>query len=220
MPSRRTLLKLALALACAAAILWLAVGCQDPDFPCGKEALRHAIHVREVLKENRNLFRRQPGSYKAMEHFIRDDDGNWSAEYGIIIGIAGKKVDQYTLPPEDRIPDEIDGVAIYFDESPSNYTMGLIEGQFKEDPEVQYAYAAMWKYEDLFFRQFIPNYHPSDHGIMAVGQAPGEPMKVSLAINIFGRENALLLENRIPECVDGIPVTIHIIESVSEYFQN
>ena len=147
----------------------------------------------------------------AMEHFIRDDEGNWSDEYGIVVTV-NEMVDQNTLPPEDRIPDEIDGVTVYIDVAPSNYTGGLIEGVYQERTEVQYAYAAMWKYEDLFFRQFFPNYQPFAHGIVGVGEDPGEPLKVRIGVTIFGRENALLLKNRIPECVDGIPVTIHIVE--------
>ena len=175
----------------------------------------YAQHVREIFLENEKLFESQPGFWRAMEHFIRDDEGNWGDDYGIVLLVA-EKVEQDTLPEENRIPDEIDGVTVYFDEAPENYTGRSLERIYREHPEVQYAYAAMWKYEDLFFRKFIPNYRSNVHGIIGVGESPGEPLKVSLAVNIFGRENALLLKNRIPECVDGIPVTIHMIEPDSE----
>ena len=217
MPNRKTLFKLTLFLACAAAILWLGVGCGeeiDPDYPCGQEALKHAIHVREVSEQNRRLFRRQPGFHSTMEHFIRDDEGNWSDEYGIVIR-GGERVDQDTLPTEERIPDEIDGVTVYFDETPWNYSQGLIEGVYQKHPEVQYATAAMWKYEDLFFQQVIPNYHPHVHGTIGVGVSPGEPLSVRLGIQLVGKA-IQLLEDRIPECVDGLPVIIHVIEPDSE----
>ena len=156
MTNRKTLLKLTLALACSAAILWLGVGCGeeiDPDYPCGREALIHAIQVREVLGESRPLFARLPNESrgKMMEHFFRDVDGNWSDEYGIVLYLD-EKFNQETQPPENRIPDEIDGVSFYLMVGTNNYSSGFAV-QYEEIPEFHYADAVMLKHEDLLMRQ-------------------------------------------------------------------
>ena len=211
MPSRKPLLRLTLLLACAAAILWLGVGCGedvDPYYPCGQEALRHAIHVREVSKQNRALFRRQPGFHSAIEHFIRNEEGNWSDEYGIVIRVQ-EKVDQDTLPPEDRIPDELEGIHVYIDEWPPNHTGGLIEGVFNKNPEFQYAAAVMWKNEDLFLSQ--PNLSSQvGYGPLGNGGRAGEPWSVKVSMLVTDRvdESTQPRKDRIPECLDGVPILI------------
>ena len=219
MPNLITLPRLPLALACAAVIVWLGVGCGeeiDPDYPCGQEALRHAIHVREVSEQNRGLFRRQPGFHSAIEHFIRNEEGSWSDEYGIVIRVK-EKVDQDTLLPEDRIPDEIEGILVYIDEWPPNHTGGLIEGVFEKIPEFQYAAAVTWKNEDLLLRQ--PNLSSGiGYGPLGNGGRAGEPWSVRVSMLVTGRvdESTQPRKDWIPECLDGIPVRIHEISPDSE----
>ena len=214
MPNPKPQPQLPLALACTLVILGLGVGCGeeiDPDYPCGQDALKHAIHVREVSRENDNrfLFRRQPNFHSVMEHFIRDEEGSWSDEYGIVIRV-GEKMDRDTLPPEDRVPDEIDGVTIYIDGAPWNYTGGLIEGVFEKDPERQYAAAVGWKNEDLFFRQPNRSRGSVGVGILGKGGRPGEPLSVQIGILVTEKvdQSTLPPEDRIPDCLEGIPVTI------------
>ena len=211
MPNPKPLLRLTLALACAAVILWLGAGCGediDPHYPCGQESLLYAKHVREVFLENRRLFRRQPGFWKAVERFYRSEQGEWSDKYGIVIGLD-EKVEQDTLPPEDRIPDEIDGVPIYFDEGPSNYVGGLIEGVYEKHPEHQYAAAVMWKHDDLFFRQpnmiMVPGF-----SLLYYSGKPDDLLSMQINVSVTERVSQGLLPpaDRIPECLDGVPVRI------------
>lgn len=211
MTNRKTLLKLTLALACAAAIVWLGVGCGeevDPDYPCGQEAVQHADHVRQVFLENSRLFKRQPGFYRAMEHFIRDDEGNWSDDYGIVIGVGEKRVDQDTLPLEDRIPDEIEGVRIFLDDGPRNYTRaGLMEGLFHKEPAMRYASALKWKYIDLLWqhRYFVR----IDVGHPVLGYTRG---KVGVFVDLDKNLNPRMLPwgRRIPSCLEEVPIEITV----------
>ena len=213
MTNRKTVCRLILGLVCSAVIVWLGVGCGeaiDPDYPCGEDAILHAEHVREVLKENRRLFRRQPGFGWAMEHFIRDEQGNWSDEYGIVI-LVQENVDQDTLPPEDRVPDEIDGVTVYFDEVPRNYTGGLIERIYFENPELQYTRAVKFKYIDLL------RSHP-DFDVVLTGpwkQHGHERGERGVHIYFYKKVDPSTLpwDGRMPECLEGVPVIL--IESKS-----
>ena len=186
MTNRKAVFGIMAALACTAVILWLVTTFNeeiDPDYPCGQEALIYAKHVREVFRENKQSFLRQPGYSRSMEHFFRDEEGNWSHEYGIVIRVSGSKVDQDTLPPEHRIPDEIDGVPVYFDDGPLNYVGGLIEGIFDNDPEFQYAFAVRFKYDDLWRRQ--PNLATGPGvGLIGYGGRPGEPLSIEIGIPV------------------------------------
>ena len=216
MPNRKTLFRLLLAPACAAVILWLGVGCGekiDPDYPCGQEALRHAVHVREVRGEIRPLFARLPNESRGrmMEHFFRDVEGNWSDEYGIVL-FLGEKFNRETQPPENRIPDEFDGVPVYLSAGTSDYSGGL-KVQYERIPEFHYADAVMLKHDDLLMR--YPNRaHLPFRGILGDGGRPGEPLSVRIRIFVTEKvdQNTLPPEDRIPDCLDGIPVTIHVIE--------
>ena len=211
MTNRKTVIRLMLGLVCSAAILWLGVGCGkevDPEYPCGQEALVYAQHVREVLTKNKGLIKRQPTFARVKEHFFRDEEGNWSDDYGIVLDVQ-EKVDQETLPMEDRLPEELEGVPVYFDESPRNYVGGLIEGAPEKHPELQYAAAVMWKHDDLFERR--PNRTlPAGYGILGDGGRAGEPLSVQILMGVTDKVRQSLLPPamRIPECLDGVPVLI------------
>ena len=115
MLTRKTLPKLTLALACSAAILWLGAGCGiiGPDYQCGTESLKQANKTREVALKYESLFKRQPNFPQAREGFLRDEStGRRTETWGIVVIVDGEKVDQDTLPPEDRIPDELEGVPV------------------------------------------------------------------------------------------------------------
>ena len=59
-----------------------------------------------VLAEYRELFWRQPNVYDVSKSFLRDENGEWTDQWGITVWVT-KKVDQSTLPPEDRIPETL-----------------------------------------------------------------------------------------------------------------
>ena len=57
------------------------------------------------------LFWRQPNVFGVGEGFLRDGRGGWLETVGINVKVT-KRVDQSILPPEDRIPDCLEGVPV------------------------------------------------------------------------------------------------------------
>ena len=57
------------------------------------------------------LFWRQPNVVSVGIGFIKDENGEWTEEVGLVISVS-QKVDQNTLPPEDRIPIFVEGVPV------------------------------------------------------------------------------------------------------------
>ncbi len=72
-----------------------------------------------VRDKYRDLFHRQPGLTGIGAGITLDSDGDAAGPLGIIIWTR-KLIDQSALPPEDRIPDCLDGIPVQF-----------IEGQWK-----------------------------------------------------------------------------------------
>ena len=58
-----------------------------------------------------DLFWRQPNVYDVSMGQLRDDQGELTQTWGIMVWVT-EKVDQNTLPPEDRIPESLDDVQI------------------------------------------------------------------------------------------------------------
>ncbi len=81
--------------------------------PCGESAPDiTGERIVEVFDKHRSLFERQPGynAYVAGIHLL---DENWERSDVLGLEILVERVlDQGTLPPEDRIPDCLDGVPI------------------------------------------------------------------------------------------------------------
>ena len=135
MPTRKAPFSLMPVLICCVAVLWLAVACggsaaEFRDFeeePCeaslspkegnmtteteSPDERRERIH--EVRGRYDPLFRRQPNVDLISEGFIKDENGGYTETVGILIHVT-EKVDQSTLPPEDRIPDCLEGVPVQF----------------------------------------------------------------------------------------------------------
>ena len=63
------------------------------------------------------LFWRQPNVHGVGIGRIRDENGQRTGAWGFIIHVT-EKVDQSTLPPEDRIPDMLEGVVVEIREEP------------------------------------------------------------------------------------------------------
>ncbi len=94
----------------------------DEDDPCeaispaeeGSMATTPEItdeRIHEVRLKYDNLFWRQPNVFGVGEGYFKDENGEWTETSGIIIRVT-EKVDQSTLPPEDRIPDCLEGIPV------------------------------------------------------------------------------------------------------------
>ena len=75
--------------------------------------------VAAVREKYAELFRRQPNVWSIGWGFLEDSEGNTTDRTGISIDVT-KKVDQSTLPEEDRIPDCLEGVPIQINEKPND----------------------------------------------------------------------------------------------------
>ena len=73
--------------------------------------------IHEVRLKYDSLFWRQPNVWGVGEGYFRDGNGGWIETLGIVVDVT-KKVDQNTLPPEDRIPDCLEGVPVQVMEGP------------------------------------------------------------------------------------------------------
>ena len=82
--------------------------CYDPEGADERIEGRRAIEVRDEYKA---LFKRQPGYQLSETGAVRDDNGKYTRELGVIVYVW-PKVPQSELPPEGRIPDCIGDVPI------------------------------------------------------------------------------------------------------------
>ena len=64
-----------------------------------------------------DLFWRQPNVHGVGIGIIETENGEYTDRAGFIIDVT-EKVDQSTLPPEDRIPDCLEGVPVQIKEEP------------------------------------------------------------------------------------------------------
>ena len=67
--------------------------------------------IHEVRLKYDDLFWRQPNVVTVSEGFLRNGHGGPTNEMGINVMVT-KMVNQNTLPPEDRIPDCLEGVPV------------------------------------------------------------------------------------------------------------
>ena len=73
--------------------------------------------IEAIVDKYEDLFRRQPGLNGYGVVSVSDENGQPTDKMVIEI-LVTKKVDQSTLPPEDRIPDCLEGVPVVFREGP------------------------------------------------------------------------------------------------------
>ena len=78
MAKRKTVFRLLLGLACSAAILWLGVGCGEPDYQCGTESLEQATKTLEVPTTFVALSRPPP----TQDEFLRDEETGQRTKHG------------------------------------------------------------------------------------------------------------------------------------------
>ena len=127
MGTRQSSFRLLSVLICAAALLLLAAclgGLAEsqtkqpaPEYwePCGEQTPVTPDLIHAVRLVNRGLFRRQPNVWGVGEGIFSNENGERLDTIGIIV-IVTEKVDQDTLPPEDRIPGCLNGVPVQIEE--------------------------------------------------------------------------------------------------------
>ena len=111
---------------CAVAVLLL-VRAYGEDWPwdctLGKEntmtinASNDVYRARAIRPKYDPLFWRQPNVHGVGIGDIQDGSGEWTGKWGFVVHVT-EKVDQSTLPPEDRIPDCLEGVPVEIREEP------------------------------------------------------------------------------------------------------
>lgn len=81
-----------------------------------REATERARAIRHKYED---LFWRQPNVYGVGIGRLEDENGEGTGQVGFVITVT-EKVDQNTLPPEDRIPDCLEGVPVQIIEGPND----------------------------------------------------------------------------------------------------
>ncbi len=198
----------------------------------------HAWSSRDVRDKYEDLFWRQPNVYDVSISQLGDGKGGWTDTWGITVWVT-EKVDQTTLPLEDRIPATLKGDHFEEDvpiqiveaeqtpevpESNCDYsTCGVNLGkeeegvtnpnanQQEERTGTKTSTAEMLKvrdkYEPLFNRQ--PNVYTTGVGYFT--DANGERTDtwgITVWVTEKVDQSTLPLEDRIPDCLEGIPVQL------------
>ena len=178
-----------------------------------------------VHRKYKDLLWRQPNVWSTSVGFLIDRYGRYTGETGIIVSVT-RKVPQEQLPPEDRIPKELDGIPVQIVQEPYNPRLDVKTGSEKDaipvpaNPEDSFSWRqtmvapdrayppghpdeirtlakiAIKKYHDLLWRQ------PNVWSIVA--------SEIGIVVNVVLKisQEQLPSEDRIPEKLDGIPVEI------------
>ena len=184
-----------------------------------------AMYSDIVRRKYKDLLWSQPNVQEVSTGFFRDGKGGWTDTWGIIVWVT-EKVDQSTLPPEDRIPDYLEGFPVQIiDEGPlpeavesvCDYGMCTVNSIEKEEemettPESGDEFRARrhevrLKYNSLFWRQ--PNVFGVSEGFLADGRG-GWTEEVGINVKVTKKvdQSTLPPGDRIPDCLEGIPVRI------------
>ena len=187
---------------------------------------------RDVRDKYEDLFWRQPNVYDVSIGQLRDNQGELTETWGITVRVT-EKVDQNSLPPEDWIPEILDDVRILIletkpqpkvpdgncdyskcgvdiekgEESMTNPNTNPREERAERARRQARELKVRDKYEPLFRRQ--PNVYST-----GVGYFTDENGKLTEMWGIIVRvtekvdQNTLPPEDRIPDCLEGIPVQI------------
>ena len=180
-----------------------------------------AWRSRAVRDKYEDLFWRQPNVYDVSISQLGDGKGGWTDTWGITVWVT-EKVDQNTLPLEDRIPATLKGsdwegdvpIQIVEMEPPpkvleSNCDYSHCVANLREGEEASTAemLKVRDKYEPLFWRQ--PNVYTT-----GVGNFTDEHGEWTDTWGIIVRvtkkvdQSTLPSKDRIPDCLEGVPVHI------------
>ena len=134
---------------------------------------------------------------------LRDADGNITGE--VIKVYVSEKVDQDSLPEEDRIPDCVDGVPVQIIVGPSP---GPDWSDYRcRAKSADHIHGVRLRYDHLFWRQ--PNVHGVGEGIFEDDEGNTIPI-VGIKVHVSEKvdQETLPPEDRIPNCLEGVPVQI------------
>ena len=184
--------------------------------------------AREVLNRHEDLFWRQPNVFRVNVSNFMDGYGEWTLPVAITVWVT-EKVDQNTLPPEDRIPSCLEGVLVQIIEDepyedPVNGTptagatpTSLAESTFTPTPAkpdcagrqvaVKRAREVLLKYDSLFWRQ--PNFSSAMIGFLQdETEALTETIGVHVYVTMKVDQSILPPEDKIPAHLEGVPVQV------------
>ena len=217
MTNRRKLFKLMLGLVFSAVIVLLGVGCGekiDPDYQCGTDSFELAMRTHEVLVKYYPLIMRLPHKPDPEPEFLRDENGDLTDRWGIVI-LTDEEIDQDALYVRYGIPDSLEGVPVQvlpreIGEKGRKWYPGW-EPDIPLLPHDNYQGDVGSKHWDLTYR------YPFWSGITTsrtyLSNDRGDRVPI-FGIRIHVREkvdpSTLPPEDRIPECLEDVPVEIFL----------
>ena len=175
-----------------------------------------------VQSQYESVFWRQPNIYEISESFLKDETGEWTDQWGITLWVT-EKVDQGTLPPAYRIPEVLEGVPIRIsdgeplkaasketcDEYRCTWNLSKEEGSVDTTPEItaKYIHEVRLKYDPLFWRQ--PNVWGVGEGYFRDADREWNEI-VGIVVSVTKKVDQSVLppEDRIPDCLEGVPVQV------------
>ena len=199
-------------LACAAVILWSIDTYIRPGYQCGEDSVKLTRRTHDVLVKYYPSIMRLPHNPVPEPEFLRDKNGELTDTWGIVI-LTDEEIDQDTLPSEDRIPDSLEGVPVQI--------------LTKEIGDKKRPWYPGWRPDSLSHPHLWLSHDVRGKNLDLLRQYPffsGETLLVTYLSKdtgdsepIFGIEvhvtevvypSTLSPENRIPACLDDVPVEI------------
>ena len=197
--------------------LGFVTACWNGGNVCGEESSRQAHLTGHTAVKYRDLFKRQPGYLAIEEGFFRDEEGQRTKTFGIIVFVE-EEVNQHILPMEDRIPDHLDGVPVQVlpleierkAESFQDYPSNIVNPEWGVDPHYNRVYHTIGKNRYLFRRYPFS----SGYNVSFSTEQSREGYEI-FGIDLFVTEEVDPLTlppmDRIPSCLEDIPVEINVI---------
>ena len=215
MTNRKAVLGVMLALVCSATIIGLALAFYiiDSDYQCGTKSLERANKTNEVFEKYKwSLFNfnRHPDRPSVWQAFLRDEKtGERTNTWGIMI-VLKEKLDQDSLPLDQRIPDELEGVPVQIITRDIVYMVKPFQWEGSGSGHFHYMVDVIRKNRDLF-----KDYPFSDGARIGFPEPGSEPENEIWRIDLWVTEKVhnlgLSPTVRIPDCLEDVPVIITVI---------
>ena len=175
------------------------------------------MRTHEVLMKYQPLIMRLVHNPYTRLEFLRDENGDLTDTWGIVI-LTSEEIDQYALNAEDRMPNHLKGVPVQI---LSHDYIWIRERSWSPgfDPVLgnshkPYAFYVERKNRDLIHRY---PFFSKAHTYMAVpGKDPSDSDALDriYGISVYVTEkvdlSTLSPEDRIPECLEDVPVRIEV----------